>query len=262
LGLSALPIIRVGEDYETSGYKAFLEDGGVPTDGVTQVNSQRTSMCYLLQNNEGEHITLFYPGAMDEKFAKPPPDDILKRAGMGVITVGSRRDNEEFFIKCKQQGIPLIFGMKGDMDAFPPKFLIEILHYCKIIFTNEQECLAIQRILGTEISDLLKGNTEIIVTTAGEHGSRISYKSHDKIITGKAPAVKCSKVIDTSGSGDGYMSGFLYGFKKGFSVEECALLGAVLASFIIEKEGCCTGAPTVDELLERYRNHNIENGGN
>ena len=30
------------------------------------------------------------------------------------------------------------------------------------------------------------------------------------------------------------------------------MLGTVLSSFVIEQEGCCTGAPTQEQLLERY----------
>lgn len=61
------------------------------------------------------------------------------------------------------------------------------------------------------------------------------------------------KVEDATGSGDAFMAGFLYGYHNGLSTEACARLGTVLSSFIIEKEGCCTNAPVLNDLLERLR---------
>lgn len=254
LGLSAMPILRVGDDYETNGFKAFLENGNVPTDAVSRVPGERTSVCYLLQDNMGQHITLFYPGAMDGIHSKPLDDSLFEDAGMGVLTVGARCDNEEFFHKCKQHGVPLVFGMKGDMDAFPPDFLDELLHYCKIIFTNECERDSIEKIFGKDILTLFdEGNAEIIVTTLGRDGSRCYTKTPHGIEQVEIPICDCAKVEDTTGSGDAFMAGFLYGYHGGLSTEQCAKLGTVLSSFIIEKEGCCTNAPTLPELEERLR---------
>ena len=42
-------------------------------------------------------LRFFYPGAMDGKYAKPLPDELFEDTKLGVITVASRQDNEEFF---------------------------------------------------------------------------------------------------------------------------------------------------------------------
>ncbi len=253
LGLSAMPILRVGDDYETNGFKAFLEAGNVPTEAISQVPGELTSICYLLQDNKGQHITLFYPGSMDGVYSKPLDSSFFEDAGMGVLTVGARCDNEEFFAKCKQHGVPLVFGMKGDMDAFPPDFLYELLHYCKIIFTNECERASIEGIFKKDILTLFdEGNAEIIVTTLGRDGSRCYEKTPQGIHQVEVPICEeGGKVEDATGSGDAYMAGFLYGYHKGLPVEQCAKLGTVLSSFIIEKEGCCTNAPTEEQLYQR-----------
>ncbi len=253
LGLSAMPILRVGKDYESSGFRQFLEEGNVPTRAVSLVEEELTSICYLLQDNMGQHITLFYPGSMDGIYAKPLDDEIFQDVDLGVLTVGARCDNEEFFAQCKKHGIPLVFGMKGDMDAFPPDFLSQVLHYCRIIFTNECERDSIESIFGKSLLSLFQdGNAEIIVTTLGKQGSRYYEKTADGIREGEVPICQvCGKVEDATGSGDAYIAGFLYGYHQGYSLEQCARLGTVLSSFIIEKEGCCTNAPTREQLWSR-----------
>ena len=90
LGLPATPILRVGSDYESTGLRAFLEAGGVDTSAVTSVPEERTSQCYLVQDNEGQHITLYYPGSMAGVYAKPLPDAHFAGAALGVMTVGAR----------------------------------------------------------------------------------------------------------------------------------------------------------------------------
>lgn len=249
LGLAAMPLIRVGRDYAQTGFEAFLAENRIPTEGVTLRAEDITSVCYLVQDNEGQHITLFYPGAMDGRYAAPLPDGLFAGAGMGVITVGARQDNELFFEQCRKHKVPLAFGMKGDMDAFPPAFLRRVLRYCRLIFCNETEREAIERVLGHDMGELLQsGSAEAIVTTMGGKGSR--YQSRTG--SGTVPVYRGASVVDTTGSGDAYISGYLYGALRGRAAQECAMLGAVEASFALEETGCCTGLPSEENLLKRF----------
>ena len=64
LGMKAMPMIRVGDDYEQIGFAAFLKENGICTDAVKRVPGEITSVCYLVQDTGGQHITLYYPGSM------------------------------------------------------------------------------------------------------------------------------------------------------------------------------------------------------
>lgn len=254
LGIRSLPVMRVGDDYEQIGFKRFLEEGGISLAAAEVVPGERTSVCYLLQDNEGQHITLFYPGAMDARFARPLPDSIFTGARLGVMTVGSRPDNEAFFAMCKKHGLPLVFSMKGDMDAFPRDFLEELLSYSSIIFTNEVERRAIEQILGVDLRAMLnRGRCSLLITTLGRQGSDCWYKADGAAEKTHVPICTCGgPVADATGSGDAFVAGFLYGFLRGKDPRTCAMLGTVLSSFVIEQEGCCAGAPTEGQLLERF----------
>ena len=253
LGVNSMPIMRVGEDYAHIGFKAFLEKAGISLEATTVVPQERTSLCYLLQDNQGQHITLFYPGAMDGQFAQPLPSEIFTGARLGVMTVGSLPDNKLFFQMCKEHNLPLVFSMKGDMDAFPRDFLDEMLHYSSIIFTNQVERETIEQVFGESMEQLLHtGRCQMLITTLGEEGSKCYYKKASQAKQTYVPIYSGTKVVDTTGSGDGYVAGFLYGYLQGKSPRECAMLGTVLSSYIIEQEGCCTGAPTQEQLMERY----------
>ena len=59
--------------------------------------------------------------------------------------------------------------------------------------------------------------------------------------------------LDTTGAGDTFAAGFLYGLLKGKGLEECGRLGDIVARFSITKVGAREGIPTLNELAQRYR---------
>ena len=254
LGIDSMPLIRVGKDYESTGFKSFLEEAKVPTRGVNIIEEDITGYCYLLQDNNNEHITIFYPGAMDRKYASGFKEELFKDAKLGVITVASIDDNMDFFRKCQKFNIPIVFGMKDDMEAFPEYFLKEILKESKIIFTNEVECEIIKKINGiSDIKDLfIDGKVDILVTTLGADGSICYIRKGKNIIEKRIEAIRITNVVDASGGGDAYMSGFLYGYIKGFEPEDCCRLGTITASYIIQKEGCLSNVPDESKLLSDF----------
>ncbi len=59
--------------------------------------------------------------------------------------------------------------------------------------------------------------------------------------------------VDTTGAGDAFATGFLYGLLKGKGLEECGRLGDIVACFSVTKLGAREGLPTLNELSQRYQ---------
>jgi len=59
--------------------------------------------------------------------------------------------------------------------------------------------------------------------------------------------------IDTTGAGDAFATGFLYGLLSSKGLEECGRLGDIVAQFSIAKIGAREGLPTFNELAQRYQ---------
>lgn len=253
LGRRAMPVLRVGEDWEEIGFKHFLEEAGVPLEATTVLHGEATSTCYLLQDNNNDHITIYYPGSMDKKYAAPIPAEYFKDAGYGVVTVASEPDNRYFVERCKEAGVPIVFGMKDDFDAFPEPFLRELLQESKIIFTNEVERAIIEDLFGCETIETLFdiGKVGILVTTLGKEGSICYERTENGVKQHRIGICKVENVVDATGSGDAYISGFLYGYLQGRDVETCCKLGTALASFVIQAVGCCTNIPPAEELEKK-----------
>ena len=59
--------------------------------------------------------------------------------------------------------------------------------------------------------------------------------------------------VDTTGAGDAFATGFVYGLLKGKGLKECGLLGDIVARLSTNKIGARQGLPTLNQLTQRYR---------
>ena len=190
--------------------RAFLEAANVPLDGITVLESETTSSCYLLQDNQNNHITIFYPGAMAKKYAAPAADELFANARLGIMTVASKPDNEFFLRQCQQHHVPLAFGMKDDFDAFPPEFLTKVLRASQFIFMNEKERSVVEDLLGCDTTKLIThGDAIAIITTLGECGS-VCYTKNDmgRLVKHEINVCPVEKVVDATGAGGRVYGGF------------------------------------------------------
>ena len=112
----------------------------------------------------------------------------------------------------------------------------------------------IEKLFGLNmITELFKiGKADIIVTTLGKDGSICYVREDGKIRKEEIGICQVEQVVDATGSGDAYMAGFVYGYLHGYSPADCCRLGSVLSYFVLQAEGCCTNAPTEQELLQKF----------
>lgn len=254
MGLKCALAMRVGMDFDSSGFKAFLEQRNINLEAVERIEEDHTSCSYLVMDRNGEHITLFYPGAMDVKYSGAVNEDVVMRSRYGMITVGNPAYNLEFARVCKRHKVPMVFGMKCDFKAFTDQVLEEIIQGCEILVMNEGEKAALERVL--RLQDITQtfdnGVTRIIIVTKGREGSCIMQYNNGNIQTCHIPIARSRKTVDTTGVGDAYLAGFMSGYLRGKPVEKCGRMGSVLSSFVVEEMGCLSNIPTMEEACARY----------
>jgi sugar/nucleoside kinase (ribokinase family) len=103
-----------------------------------------------------------------------------------------------------------------------------------LLFGNEEELISLYQ---TDTFDEAVGEVRrdcgLAAITVGAKGSYII--TPDDVLHVDAYPVR--KVIDTTGAGDLYSAGFLYGYTQGFDMNECGRLGSVAASEVISHVG-------------------------
>lgn len=246
--------MRVGNDFQKTGYEKFLKDGQVNLEEVQQIKSVPTSSTRLIMNEAGDHITLFYPGAMESKFHQATSFDHLSEFDYGVVTVCEPQYGQGFVNQCIKEKHPLIFSMKADFTSMPVAYIDQVMQHSELIFMNEVEYSLLNDKLPQPVKAYLNNPiTQGIIVTQGGQGSYIYTKQEEIII----PAVKQVAVVDTAGGGDAYIAGFLHGYFSGKDLSVCGEYGSVLSAFIIEKMGCLSNVPTLEQFTERHqKNYN------
>lgn len=126
------------------------------------------------------------------------------------------------------------------------EFLRELTkQYVDIVFANEEEAKAFTGKEPEEALDEIAEMCSIAVVKIGKKGALVKCDT-EKVIIGAIPA----NVIDTTGAGDLYAAGFLYGFANGLSLKTCGEFGALLAGKVIEVIGAKI-APETWELIRK-----------
>ena len=103
-----------------------------------------------------------------------------------------------------------------------------------ILFANQDEAMALYESENFEDAvSALQDVCEIVVITRGAKGSLV-ISGDDIFEVNAEPGVK---VIDTTGAGDQYAAGFLYGYTQGMTLQSCARLGSMAAAEVISHIG-------------------------
>ena len=104
--------------------------------------------------------------------------------------------------------------------------------YVDIIFANEEEARSFTGLDPRKALDKLAEKCGIAVVKAGKEGSLI--RRGEEMIKVNPMAVECR---DTTGAGDLYAAGFLYGYAGSLPLDVCGALGSILAGNVIELIG-------------------------
>ena len=115
----------------------------------------------------------------------------------------------------------------------------EILKFTDIAITSQPEFELL-----SVAEDYVLRYVEILVITLGKKGSKVITAEEEHY----QPAFKVERVVDTTGAGDAFSVGFLYGYIKGYSLKTCLKLGNYVASYNIQHFGA-RNYPDLNDLM-------------
>lgn len=133
------------------------------------------------------------------------------------------------------------------VDRHRADFLRLVEGYVDILFANEAEILSLYQVDDfDEALQHVRGHCQIAALTRSEKGSVIVAGDEVHVVD----AVNVPKVVDTTGAGDLYAAGFLFGLTQGRSLHDCGRIGAVCAGEIISHYGARPEA-SLSELVSQ-----------
>ena len=144
---------------------------------------------------------------------------------------------------AKQQGLKVSVDLASyNVVEENLDFLMEIIReYVDIVFANEEEARAFTGKEPEEALNIISEHCEIAIVKVGKDGSFI--KSGDTIVQVQP---RKATAIDTTGAGDLYASGFLFGLANNYSLEVCGKIGSLISGNVVE----VLGAKMSDEVWD------------
>jgi len=220
-----------------------INNGVVPHLLTSETPSGR---CTVLVTPDSERTLCTYLGAACELEASDLKAEMFK--GYDIFHIEGYLVQNHDLIRtavslAKQEGLKVSVDLASfNVVEDNLEFLLDIVHeFVDIVFANEEEARAFTGKEPLEALNDIAEHCEIAVVKVGKDGSFI--KSGDKILQIEPRKANC---IDTTGAGDLYASGFLFGLANNYSLEVCGKIGSLISGNVVE----VLGAKMTEEVWE------------
>ena len=258
LGVRTELVSLTGDDEAAKTVFKCLSDNKVDTAGITVKPGINTAMNIVLVDGEGERYFITDPESSLRQLSKehilPYIDgmgDIVSFASIFVSPKLSVRDMEEVFRAVKEKsGRILVADMTTAKNGETIEDIEPILKYIDYLIPNEREAYLL-----TGDSDPVKSaerfiehGSSTVVIKCGKNGC--IYKSVSA--QGTVPAYRHVAVKDTTGAGDSFVAGFIYGLGKGWRLQDCCRYGCAVASVVVEHMGTQCINAIMNEADKRF----------
>jgi adenosine kinase len=235
-----------GQDF--GEYREWLEAAGVNTSLVKQIAGKFTASFFCSTDTKNNQIASFYTGAMSHagelSFRTVGPVDLA------IVSPNDPGAMTQYVDECRTIGIPFIFDPGQQCARMSGAELADGIVGAAMVICNDYEYELIRDKTGLDEAAILE-RSPMLVVTKGEHGSHVVTAGE----TVDVPAVPPAQVVDPTGVGDAYRAGFMKGLVHAASIEVCARLGSVAATYALEHLGPQSHAYTWEEFSKRYARH-------
>ena len=242
-GARAAFIGKVKNDQIGGLYTHDIRAAGVAFETQAAADGPATGCSYILVTPDGERTMNTYLGAAQD--LKPTDiDDSLIAASAIVYLEGYLWDPQsakEAFVKASAiahgagRRVALTLSDSFCVDRYRDEFLdLMRKRTVDLVFANESELRSLYQTsdFDTALKQFRK-DTNLGVVTRSEKGCVVA--SSDGVTA--VPAFPIEKLVDTTGAGDLFAAGFLFGLVRNAGYEACGRLGALAAAEVIQHIG-------------------------
>jgi len=253
LGVRTGYIGKVADDPEGTLLLKAFKDEGVDTGGVATSKGGRSGLVMGFVDEEGERALYVDPGAND--LIDFNEINLGYVAGSSFLHLTSFVGEKPFEAQTKllenlsETKVTLdpgeIYARRGWSKMKP------LIERCFGVFPNANE---LRLLTGNEYEkgakQLIDVGVSIVAVKLGRRGCYVTDGAEEHLVK----HFKVS-VVDTTGAGDAFCAGFLYGLVKNKPLRYCAILANFVASRCITKIGAREGLPRLEELSKSLEEH-------
>lgn len=233
---------KVANDALGTVFRRDMVDSGIPFESPPLEEGPATARCIIFVTPDGARSMNTFLGASVLFSPEDVQEDLIRDAGI-LYLEGYLFDQEAAkaaFVHASEiaqaagRKVALTLSDGFCVERHRESFLHLIKNHVDLVFANEDELLSLYQ---TENFDeavaKMQADAGLAAITRSEKGSVVI--GPEGLVT--VAAVPVEKVIDTTGAGDQYAAGFLFGISRGLDLETCAQLGHVAAAEVISHYG-------------------------
>jgi adenosine kinase len=247
LGERPIVVATAGTDF--GDYRAWLENEGVDTSGVVQVEGEFTASCFINTDRSNNQIVAFYPGAMSHANRLSLDGLELTAEDLCLISPTDPASMVKCMRDCRALNVPYVFDPGKQTPRIEPEFILEGVQGAAMLIGNDYEFAMMAQKTGRTEQWLIEA-APLTVVTLGEQGSVIYPRGKEPI---RVPVAPVRTLEDPTGAGDAYLAGFIFGWSRGLPLTTAGRVGALASAYCIEHKGCQEHRYTRADFLARYQ---------
>ena len=233
---------KVADDALGETFKNDLISQGVTYNTQSLVMGAPTGRCMILVTPDAQRTMNTFLGASVELTPNDIDRDLIAAAKVTYLEgyLYDRDQAKQAFAAAAEAAhdaghrVALTLSDPFCVDRHRHDFLRLVEEHVDILFANEEEIKSLYMQENFEdAKSAVSQHVEIAVLTRSEKGAVILHKNKEIIISAEPVA----KVVDTTGAGDQFAAGFLYGFTQDMDLAACGKLGAIAAAEVISHIG-------------------------
>ena len=234
---------KVADDQLGEIFGHDMRSLGAHFDTAPLVGDAPTARSMILITPDGERTMNTYLGACVELTEADVDEEVVANSGITYMEgyLWDKENAKNAFRKAARvaheagRQVSITLSDSFCVDRFRAEFL-ELIQtgQVDIVFANEHEIKALYQTADRATAlNALRRDTKLSAITLGEEGS-VAISGNE---THHVEACSIRELVDTTGAGDLYAAGFLYGLSQDMALEKCATLGNFCASEVIQHIG-------------------------
>jgi ribokinase len=253
----------VGMDEDGGELIEDFETVGVDTSQIRVKQDVKTGSAICFSDKLGRRALYVFPGANNLLSSEDVTLAYLNQAQ--IVHLSSFANEKQFNLQVdmvKEMSPSIKVSLAPGMIYVGKglKSLAPLLEKTYIILVNREE---IERLTGrdyrTGARECLNLGCQIVVVTLGKGLTTNKDKTATAYIRDAAKEYEIGhkkgsleSQSETTGAGDAFAAGFLFGLLRSKGIEECGLLGDIMAGFAINEVGARKGLPSLAQLSKKY----------
>jgi adenosine kinase len=245
-GLQPKLMGTAGRDFPE--YRAWLENAGVDTSTVRQIDDVFTASFFANTDIENNQIASFYSGAMAYAADYSLAEAVNGTPSLVIISPNDPRAMQNLAQECRERNIRFIYDPSQQVARLDGEELARDMKEAYAMVVNAYEAEIICQKTGQCIDDL-RNSVDILVITHGPQGVHI-YQGDDRIAVEAFPP---DIIQDPTGVGDAFRAGFICGVVSEWPLKLAGQVGTLCATYVLEQVGTQSHHFTPEEFIARFR---------